>query len=93
MTERVARAIARAHIYATTICRVEPGLSQAVEEYWTGYEAEARAAIAAMREPAEGMIKAGWMPHPQPEFRCDIPREPADAWRAMIDAALAESAP
>lgn len=49
------------------------------------YLERARLAIAAMREPTEGMIEAGDIPD------CDAPHKPADGvWRAMIDAALEE---
>jgi hypothetical protein len=47
----------------------------------------ARAAIEAMREPTEGMIKAG-APHHW-EGPNDIYADAEDAWRAMIAAALA----
>lgn len=54
-----------------------------------GY-AQARAAIAAMREPTEAIIDAVF----KIEGETDDEREPARVqWREMIDAALAEDAP
>jgi hypothetical protein len=45
----------------------------------------ARAALAAMREPTEAMTRAGWA---KIEFLHFEPAEFAEAWRAVIDAAL-----
>lgn len=43
-----------------------------------------RAAILSLRDPTEAMCEEGWK---------QLPDSIADAWRAMIDAALAEAAP
>jgi len=91
MVERVARALAE---FAPT-----PGFDAAqrqawIDEYWTGYEDEARAAIAAMREPTEEMVRAGigalavadyGMPEYGPEDAAEM------TFSAMIDAALTSS--
>jgi hypothetical protein len=68
MIERVARAVAK--------CQ------NGEDDDWEYYKNEARAALAAMREPTEEMMLAG-----------ERANEPLDSpayttWRAMIDAAL-----
>ena len=65
MVERVARAIASHVGYA--------------DDDWFKYGPAARAAIAAMREPTEEMLKAAYAK----AFDKEI-------WQAMIDAALSE---
>lgn len=50
---------------------------------------KASAAIAAMREPTEAMVKEGRLVAPMYD---DPTPPPEDYWSAMIDAALAESA-
>lgn len=70
MIERVARAIAA----AGTIVDWDE-MSVACQEQFTK---EARAAIAAMREPSETMVDAGYQASPPVEY----------IWQAMIDAAL-----
>lgn len=76
MVERVARAIYIAWA----------GKEADVEEGWTDCVPEARAAIAAMREPTEAMNDAaGRLP-----VLCEHAMVDDDeAWRARIDAALA----
>lgn len=69
--EEVARAIAKAQTQT--------------ESMWQAFLPEARAAIAAMREPTHHMIKAGG--------NAQTVRARANRWvcyRAMIDAALSE---
>lgn len=69
--ERVARAICRSD---------HPGMSERLREFeWMAYIDSARAAIAALREPSEGMIDAA----PDVHLSTAI-------WTAMIDAALSE---
>ena len=74
MVERVARAICCAD-------RNQPDGS--CELAWVGFVDDARAAIAAMREPNDEMMEAG--EHVLLE-RSD--RAPAPVWEVMIDAAL-----
>ena len=69
MIERVARSI-------TEVLRAKGASSRMMD---AGKDA-ARAAIKAMREPTEAMLKAG------PPF----PYMDKDVWKAMIDAALGE---
>jgi hypothetical protein len=54
------------------------------EPAWKSYEAEARAAIEAMREPTEAMVEAG---SDAPIMNYDG-NDPRDVWRLMISAAL-----
>lgn len=81
MIERVARAIAEeAAMWGDEATRPEVR------------HALARAAIAAMREPTEAMVEAGASDVIQSP--CNTSYEIAtDAYRVMIDAALAEGAP
>jgi len=53
--------------------------------HWTAYENTARAAIKAMQEPTEAMLKAA-------EYSYVKPGAPSTwiIWRAMVDAALNE---
>lgn len=69
MIERVGRALAKEEGYA-----YDP----------LPYDARARAAIEAMREPTEAIIKAH---HLVPEDN-DFDQRAADNWRNLIDAAL-----
>jgi len=48
--------------------------------------AQARAVLAAMREPTEAMVKAGALNQSPPGYRMNA----QFAWEGMIDAALAE---
>jgi hypothetical protein len=73
--EKVARAIAEA--------------ASAGAERWREHEDEARAAIEAMREPSEGMIRIGTFIISN-QSADDHRRTAAPAFEAMIDAALAE---
>ncbi len=66
MVERVARAIGK--------------LDGIPDELWSASVPHARAAIAAMREPTDEMVEAGWKQ-----------RSARTTWKAMIDAALTSS--
>ena len=57
VVERVARAIGRASV--TNVCSDPEEIERQVEDGWTLWIPEARAAIAAMREPDDGMGRAG----------------------------------
>lgn len=74
MIERVARAICTADGYDHTPDEIERCPDLA------------RAAITAMREPDETMWQAGWATVPYDVHENAL----ADAWHAMVDAALAE---
>ena len=74
MVERVARAVIYADAEAVEN-EIEP-----TSPKWA--IALARAAIAAMREPSEGMLRAAEWP---------ASRRHADAWKTMIGAALNDS--
>jgi hypothetical protein len=81
MVERVARAIARA-VVARSIRNVsELDLRSKVDILWQGHIEEARAAIAAMRDPTPRMLSAN---------RMHDTGKPLDEWRSMIDEAMAE---
>lgn len=74
--ERVARALFK-------MFRSVPPLGDA----WRDYVDDARTILAAIREPSEGMKRAGWtsdLPY-TPSVRVDV------VWQAMIDAALSDS--
>lgn len=82
MIERVARAL----------CRLDGHPENAKMDgkpLWQDYVAEARAAIAAMRDPTETMLDGGLR---APNYLEDqaSKRGCANIYRAMIDAALAE---
>lgn len=79
MIERVARAICRAGI-----CGPRDHLNEQEDRNWRKFELEARAAIAAMREPTEAMITAADV-----EVHSDF-LPPHMTWERMIDAALKE---
>jgi len=74
MIERVARAMARANYPAAS--------DNDIDEMWEGWVMEARAAIAAMREPTPAMVKDG--------EACDGTISAKEIWQTMIDAALQE---
>lgn len=79
MIERVARALVTCEAWSS---------------FWSDDDARilARAAIAAMREPTKAMVEAGASDVIQSP--CNTSYEIAtDAYRVMIDAALAEGAP
>lgn len=76
VVERVARAICRAGI-----CGPKDHLDEQEDRNWRKFELEARAAIAAMREPTLKMELAA----PVNEYA-----EARECWQAMIDAALKE---
>lgn len=52
------------------------------------FTAAARKAIAAIREPTDAMVQAGWPHTADPCWDSNV----ADAWRAMIDVALVDAA-
>lgn len=84
MIERVARAMARANYPAAT--------DNDIDEMWEGWVKEARAAIAAMREPTPAMIDRFVSRALQVQIGggytwSDYAR---DQWQTMIDAALQE---
>jgi hypothetical protein len=93
MVKRVARAICSAvdgrnpdHLIAVYEDRpcIGGGIMLPIHKRdWESYLAQARAAIAAMREPTEGMLRA-W-PHYEPHNQPDEVRE---GYQEMIDAAL-----
>ena len=76
MIERVARAIESTGP-REAVAAIEPS--------WLAFVPQARAAIEAMREPNEQMLKVAWnyAGHPDKEFVLD-----GGMWREMIDAAL-----
>ena len=79
VVERVARAICRA-MWGDDCPLMTAAAFE--EEHWSQTLADARAAIAAMREPTEAMCEAG--------KRGGTVGAAAASWRAMVDAALAE---
>ena len=84
MVERVARAICLAHAIDSGYSR---GCAEAsVDVEWKAWVVEARAAIAAMREPTEEMVDAGWQTSDDVVWMAL-----KEAWPAMIDAALTSS--
>lgn len=104
MVEKVARAICRVQgrdpnspvaWSAATVGAKEAGVSRIIDQpsypRWHEFKAEARAAIAAMREPTEAMEIAGCDAFSR---KFDDPGvaavSPEVAWRAMIDAAMKE---
>jgi hypothetical protein len=83
MVERVARAIAKArHPGLTWPTKSDPEYIQTVHTYLR----DARAAIEAMREPTEEMIKAS-----NREWDGRMSHRSSGAWQVMIDAALKET--
>jgi hypothetical protein len=87
MIERVARAIVSAYCDRAVDAPHNDEITEADIE-------AARAAIAALREPSEAMMKAGslpyrWTTHEAPP-RLELPFgwTTTDAWQAMIDEAL-----
>ena len=86
MIERVAKAIgtvaANSHGHTLAAWAVSPEREDCLRF--------ARAAILAMREPTNEMLRAGKESDPASGVFCAVfyPPEPILAWRAMIDAAL-----
>lgn len=76
MIERVARAIRESHANGVH----------------TSYADDARAAIAAMREPTDAMVGAAQWAESEPlhEMSMDMGAQFKAEWRAAIDAALSE---
>lgn len=58
---------------------------------WRLYVSQARAALLALRIPTQDMVGAGYIRLAGEEF--SRPREPMNAWPAMVDAILAEKEP
>ena len=89
MTERMARAMYRQRVTELRIYEREPEkIEPAVESGYFLCVTEARAAIAAMREPTPAMIEA--FRYAGPSCNDDLPSSGEDYWDAGIDAALAE---
>jgi hypothetical protein len=84
MVERVARVLQRQHHNCDASAAAEWGKDSEDDCYQNAYRSDARAAIAAMREPTDGMLKVceGMDLH--------IAQTPSygEAYTAMIDAAL-----
>ena len=76
MVERVARALAKKMRNSATVDNGD--LGHVIVDDLFDMRYVARAAIAAMREPTEAMLDAGWGPS-------DLP---SDKWRAMVSEAL-----
>ena len=88
VVERVARAICRA-MWGDDCPLMTAAAFE--EEHWSQTLAEARAAIAAMREPTEAMVAAATHGPPSgPVLHPASVRAPRAVWRAMVDAALAQ---
>jgi hypothetical protein len=79
MTEMVDRIMRAMNAYKDTL----PKTSDDAPFIYSHRKGLARAAIAAMREPTEAMVKKGGS-------EVDWLRGLTDAWKAMIDAALSE---
>jgi len=87
MVERVARAMAKAEGWSLPNDMSLPYAAGSRVGRMMGL---ARAAIAAMREPTEEMVRAGEKEFIASDVACCM--EPAeDCWQAMIDAALTSS--
>ena len=92
MIERVARAIYRQQIVHAYDPRE---VARGVDQDWRLCEAEARAAVGAMREPTETMLNAasdaGIAPDPMnSSVTYANGREATEIWHNMIEAALRE---
>ena len=85
MIERVAKALYERNFDGK---RAEPS----IEPQWSIYTADARAAIAAMRECTPEMLDAGSAAHPAGGYtRGTLLNDIIECeWRAMVDAALGE---
>jgi hypothetical protein len=95
---RVARALLRAQVVGDGSDPDPVGDASDAEELWANpymrrcLERDARAAIGAMREPTDHMERQGW--HEFHSFGDGADSSEAGIlWRAMIDAALAPTAP
>ena len=64
-------------------------LDEAAQAMLTPSRDKAKAMLALLREPTEAMISAGYIRLEGETF--DRPREPMNAWPAMIDAILQET--
>lgn len=95
--EQVARGLARRILNEETgvLCitgEAKAALERSVDRLWPECVKDARAAIEAMREPTEAMVKAGervvddHFDHWDPGRFHGI----GEAWNAMVDAALVE---
>jgi hypothetical protein len=79
MVERVARAL----------CASTGSSELVVAHSWRAFEAHARAALAAMREPTDEMLHAGFLADEDDRMNGGEGIEPLkSAWQAMIDEAL-----
>jgi hypothetical protein len=85
MVEKVAQAILNASVQSAgrSVLWTDDDTSWPAERIREEARACARAAIAAMREPTEAMVDAGW--NASQGQGCFL------EWQAMVDAALAES--
>lgn len=87
MVERVARALIADEYDGGHLSGAE--IEACIAEDWClesrrkHFIRKARAAIEAMREPTEAMVKSG-------QTKCDDYLDAAECWAAMIDAALSE---
>lgn len=77
MIERVARILAWTNDFPPS----GPDIHGWTDKHWQEWEWQARAVIAAMREPAEAMLEAA-------EDKVWPDKTALAAWAAMIDAAL-----
>lgn len=95
MVERVARAIAEAHYarkYHPQACGPQARVAWLVDRYWPNWTDDAQAAIAAMREPTEGMLDGSWhQTGESKEMRARTHHHYRRHYQAMIDAALSET--
>lgn len=92
LIERVARALCAAH-YAARFAkpRDDAHVQNNVDGNWHLYILSARAAIEAMREPTEAMVKEGILGgYGWEECKCFL-TDPTEVWRTMIDAALGKT--
>lgn len=86
MVERVARALIETH--ARSKLMPEQAIQSIVEREWRHHVPWARATIAAMREPTGGMVNTAHVMLDREGYLGSEDIE--NAYRAMIDAALAE---
>lgn len=100
MLERMARAMCRAAGYDPdriihSMIDVETGKEASTIPRWRAYAVVARAALAELREPTEGMIHDGALAIDHPSVHMGGPsdhkkRLAAQVWRAMLAAAEEE---
>lgn len=89
MVERVARTLCEKDIrkkqWNDPVGKLDAMLAGAVDYCWADHVEDARAVLAAMREPTDGQLQAAFN-ELVPAFDAIV------CWRAMIDAALAPRA-